>query len=89
MRHGEASVALALEGIKILHLTRLIPGAVCTSIHGDAASEVIKIEEIGVGDYERQIPPFIRPMTSRFHILRQMLKIIEIQTFLQLHIRIQ
>ena len=62
---------LPLQDVGILDLTRLIPGAVCTSILGDAGAEVIKVEEPHVGDYERQIHPFIGPMASRFLILNR------------------
>jgi crotonobetainyl-CoA:carnitine CoA-transferase CaiB-like acyl-CoA transferase len=62
---------LPLEGIRVLDLTRLIPGALCTSILADAGAEVIKIEEPGIGDYERQIHPLIGPMASRFLILNR------------------
>ena len=60
-----------LQGIRILDLTRLIPGAFCTAILADAGAEVIKVEEPNFGDYERQIPPFIGPMASRFLILNR------------------
>ncbi|NOT60428.1 MAG: CoA transferase [Acidobacteria bacterium] len=40
----------ALEGIKVLDLTRLLPGAVATMMLGDFGAEVLKIEEPGVGD---------------------------------------
>ena len=62
---------LPLQDVRILDLTRLIPGALCTSILGDAGAEVIKVEEPYVGDYERQIHPFIGPMASRFLILNR------------------
>lgn len=62
---------LPLEGIRILDLTRLIPGAVCTSILGDAGADVIKIEKPEIGDYERQIHPFIGDMASRFLVLNR------------------
>ena len=62
---------LPLHGIRVLDLSRLIPGAVCTSILGDAGAEVIKVEETNVGDYERQIQPFIGSMGSRFLILNR------------------
>jgi len=63
--------SLPLEGIRVLDLTRLIPGAFCTCILGDAGAEVIKVEEPEIGDYERQIPPFVNNVASRFLILNR------------------
>jgi alpha-methylacyl-CoA racemase len=39
---------LALEGVKILDLSRLVPGAFCTMLLGDLGAEVLKIEAPGV-----------------------------------------
>lgn len=47
----------ALEGIKILDLTRLLPGPYCSMILADFGAEVIKIEEPSKGDYARSFPP--------------------------------
>lgn len=62
---------LPLEEIRILDLTRLIPGAYCTSLLADVGADVIKIEEPRVGDYERQIAPIVGEMGARFHILNR------------------
>lgn len=43
-----------LDGIKVLDLTRLLPGAVATMMLGDFGAEIIKIEEPGLGDPMRQ-----------------------------------
>ena len=63
--------ALPLDGIRILDLSRLIPGGVCTTMLADLGAEVIKVEATRVGAYERQIPPFIGGMASRFLLLNR------------------
>ena len=47
----------ALYGIKILDLTRLLPGAVCSLMLADMGADVIKVEDPGAGDYARHMPP--------------------------------
>lgn len=44
-----------LEGIKVLDLTRLLPGPHTSLMLADFGAEVIKIEETGRGDYLRQL----------------------------------
>jgi crotonobetainyl-CoA:carnitine CoA-transferase CaiB-like acyl-CoA transferase len=41
---------LALEGVKILDLSMLVPGAFCTMLLGDLGADVLKIEAPGVNE---------------------------------------
>ena len=50
----------ALQGIRILDLSRLLPGPYCTMLLADFGAEVIKIEEPVTGDYSRSFPPFLK-----------------------------
>jgi crotonobetainyl-CoA:carnitine CoA-transferase CaiB-like acyl-CoA transferase len=46
-----------LAGLKVLDLTRLLPGPVATMHLADLGAEVIKIEDTGAGDYARSMGP--------------------------------
>ncbi len=48
-----------LNGIRILDLSRLLPGPYATMLLADLGAEVVKIEPPMSGDYIRLIPPFI------------------------------
>jgi crotonobetainyl-CoA:carnitine CoA-transferase CaiB-like acyl-CoA transferase len=48
-----------LSHIRVLDLTRLIPGAFCTQLLADLGARVLKVEEPGRGDYIRDINPWV------------------------------
>jgi crotonobetainyl-CoA:carnitine CoA-transferase CaiB-like acyl-CoA transferase len=56
-----------LTGIRILDLTRLLPGPVATMRLAEMGAMVIKIEEPGLGDYARLIGP-VRHSVSQFFV---------------------
>jgi len=49
--------ALPLAGIRILDLSRLLPGPYLTQLLADLGAEVIKVETPRLGDYSRHAPP--------------------------------
>jgi alpha-methylacyl-CoA racemase len=49
----------ALEGIRVLDLSRLLPGGFCSLLLADFGAEVLKVEDTGMGDYVRWSPPYI------------------------------
>ena len=51
-----------LANTRVLDLTRLLPGAVCTMLLRDLGAEIIKVEDPQTGDYARLMPPLLDGM---------------------------
>jgi crotonobetainyl-CoA:carnitine CoA-transferase CaiB-like acyl-CoA transferase len=51
-------VSLPLEGVRVLDLSRLLPGGFCSLLLADFGADVLKVEDTGMGDYIRWSPPF-------------------------------
>src|SRR5215831_17177527 len=62
---------MALEGIRVLDLTRLLPGAFCTLLLADMGANVVKVEEPGSGDYMRWYPPLRDGQSVLFNALNR------------------
>ncbi|MBL4756012.1 MAG: CoA transferase [Flavobacteriales bacterium] len=58
--------AKPLDGITVLDLSRLLPGPLCTLHLADLGADVIKVEEPGIGDYSRAIPPLTKSISTFF-----------------------
>jgi alpha-methylacyl-CoA racemase len=52
-------MGLPLEGIRVLDLSRLLPGGFCSLLLADFGADVLKVEDTGMGDYIRLSPPYI------------------------------
>ena len=48
-----------LDGVRVLDLSRLLPGPFCTLILSDLGARVDKVEDPHVGDYMRMFPPLV------------------------------
>jgi alpha-methylacyl-CoA racemase len=49
---------LPLSDVRVLDLTRLLPGGFCSLLLADLGAEVLKVEDTGMGDYIRWATPY-------------------------------
>ena len=56
----------ALEGIRVLDLSRMLPGPYCSMMLGDLGAEVIKVEEPKKGDPTRHTRPLVDGQSAAF-----------------------
>src|SRR3954471_5531912 len=60
-----------LKGIRILDLSRLLPGPFATLVLADLGATVDKIEDAGGGDYLRHMPPQVAGESAAFQLLNR------------------
>ncbi len=60
-----------LAGVRVLDLTRLLPGGYCTLLLADLGADVIKVEEPGRGDYIRWTPPLVDGVSAAHRALNR------------------
>ena len=66
MDNNQSGNLRALEGIKILDLSRVLAGPFCTMLLADMGAEVIKVEIPDKGDDSRSFPPFKKGQGTYF-----------------------
>jgi alpha-methylacyl-CoA racemase len=49
---------LPLSDVRVLDLSRLLPGGFCSQLLADFGADVVKVEDTGMGDYVRWAPPY-------------------------------
>ncbi len=57
-----------LQGMRVLDLSRLLPGNVCTFLLRQLGAEIIKIEDPDGGDYGRSFPPQVGESGAFFQV---------------------
>jgi alpha-methylacyl-CoA racemase len=63
--------ARSLEGVRVLDLSRLLPGPFASLVLADLGASVDKIEDTGSGDYLRVMPPLTGDASSTFLALNR------------------
>ena len=64
-------MTLPLEGLRVLDLSRLLPGPFATMVLADLGADVVKVEEPGGGDWLRGMPPLAGDESGAFHALNR------------------
>lgn len=61
----------ALQDVRIIDLSRLLPGPFCTQLLADLGADVVKIEDTDRGDYLRWMPPLAGRYSALFHAVNR------------------
>lgn len=63
--------AKPLEGVRVLDLSRLLPGPFASLVLADLGAQVDKVEDPGPGDYLRHMPPMAGEASVGYHALNR------------------
>jgi alpha-methylacyl-CoA racemase len=63
--------SLPLQGIRVLDLSRLLPGPYASLVLADLGADVVKVEDPSGGDYLRWMPPMAGQQSGWFHALNR------------------
>lgn len=66
-----AALQGALHGLRVVDLTRYIPGPYCTMLLAALGADVVKVEEPPFGDATRAVPPAIEGESVTFALLNR------------------
>src|SRR5204862_7919906 len=62
---------MLLQAIRVLDLTRLLPGPFCSMLLADLGCDVVKVEEPERGDYMRYYPPLRDGQSVAFNAINR------------------
>jgi crotonobetainyl-CoA:carnitine CoA-transferase CaiB-like acyl-CoA transferase len=62
---------LPLSGLRVLDLSRLLPGPYATLVLADLGADVVRVEDPSGGDWLRWLPPLVREQSGLFHALNR------------------
>jgi crotonobetainyl-CoA:carnitine CoA-transferase CaiB-like acyl-CoA transferase len=68
---GDSIMTLPLNGLRVLDLSSLLPGSLCSQMLADLGADVLKIENPRVPDGFRKMPPLVKTLGSYFHIVNR------------------
>jgi alpha-methylacyl-CoA racemase len=60
-----------LQGVRVLDLTRLLPGPYATWQLAAMGADVLRVESPGLGDYARVMPPMLGRVSALYHVINR------------------